>query len=123
MPFYSSSTRGFYLSEIHGDNIPADAVEITEAEHRALLDAQTAGNRIQPDARGRPVALPPPPKTPEQIAADEADAARRELAELDMQSIRDIRAYIAAQPGAPQRLRDLEATAVATRSRLSRGAA
>src|SRR5574340_1390039 len=37
--------------------IPADAVEITEAEHAALLDAQSTGKRIEADAGGRPVAV------------------------------------------------------------------
>lgn len=37
--------------------IPADAVEITEAEHAALLEAQSVGKIIQPDADGRPMAI------------------------------------------------------------------
>lgn len=40
--------------------IPADAVEITEAEHAALLDAQSQGKRIEVDANGMPVAVDPP---------------------------------------------------------------
>lgn len=60
---YSKSTNGFYVPKVHGANIPADAVEITEAEHSALLAAQSAGKRIQPDANGYPVAVDPPAPT------------------------------------------------------------
>ena len=65
--FYSKSTGGFYTREIHGDNIPADAVEITEVEHAALLEGQSQGKRIVADENGRPVLQDPPPPTAEQI--------------------------------------------------------
>lgn len=65
--FYSKSTGGFYSREIHGDNIPADAVEITNEQHQALIDGQPQGKMIQADANGRPVLVDPPPPTPEQI--------------------------------------------------------
>ncbi len=55
---FSKSTGGFYVLEIHGKNIPADVVEITEAEHSALLSGQAAGQMIVPDATGRPVLAP-----------------------------------------------------------------
>tara|TARA_R110000787_G_C13443394_1_gene446744 strand:- start:15933 stop:16253 length:321 start_codon:yes stop_codon:yes gene_type:complete len=41
------------------------------------------------------------------------------LTRLDMESIRDIREYIAAQPDAPQPLKDREALAIASRGRLA----
>ena len=65
--FYSKSTGGFYTSEIHGDNIPDDAVEITEAEHAALLEWQSQGKVIVADESGRPILQDPPPPTAEQI--------------------------------------------------------
>lgn len=68
--FYSASTGGFYDRAIHGDNIPADAVEITVEEHQALLECQSQGKLIQADINGRPVLADPPPPTPEQIIAD-----------------------------------------------------
>lgn len=40
------------------------------------------------------------------------------LAQLDRESIRDIREWIAAQPSAPQTLKDREAAAVAARARI-----
>ena len=65
--FYSKTTGGFYIREVHGDNIPADAVEITEAEHAALIEGQSLGKRIVADANGRPILQDPPPPTAEQI--------------------------------------------------------
>ena len=53
--FYVKSTNGFYDEAIHGDNIPADAVEITIEEHAALLDGQRQGKLITADGDGRPV--------------------------------------------------------------------
>lgn len=67
--FYSKSTGGFYTYEIHGDSIPYDAVEITEAEHAALLEGQSQGKRIVADENGRPILQDPPPPTAEQIIA------------------------------------------------------
>ena len=44
--FASKSTRGFYAPEIHGENMPADAVEITDEYHAELIDGQSAGKII-----------------------------------------------------------------------------
>lgn len=35
---YSPSTRGFYLPEIHGDAIPADAAAISEDDRQTILN-------------------------------------------------------------------------------------
>lgn len=59
--YYSKSTGGFYLPEIHGDNIPDDAVEITSEEHAALLAGQSSGKVITADASGAPVLTDPAP--------------------------------------------------------------
>lgn len=67
--YYSASTRGLYLTALHGDNIPADAVEITEAEHAAL-----AGKEIRLDAEGRPVAVEPPQPDPVEVAVAAIEA-------------------------------------------------
>lgn len=58
--FYSASTGGFYTTEIHGNNMPADVVPLTVEEHADLLAAQAAGKIIQPGANGKPVAVEPP---------------------------------------------------------------
>lgn len=58
--FYSAKTGGFYSAEIHGENIPDDAVEITEEQHAALLDWQFVGKVISADNDGNPVLVDPP---------------------------------------------------------------
>lgn len=58
--FYAKSTGGFYDAGVHGDAIPADAIEITVEEQAALLAAQSSGKRIVADANGHPIAVDPP---------------------------------------------------------------
>lgn len=65
--FYSKTTGAFYDRAIHGNNIPADAVEISNEDYRALIDGQSAGKRIVADAAGRPVLVDPPPPSQDQI--------------------------------------------------------
>lgn len=65
--FYSKTTGGFYSREIHGDNIPADAVEITTNEYADLLAAQSTGKVIRADQNGKPVAVDPPKPTSAQV--------------------------------------------------------
>ena len=77
--FYSATTGGFYTAEIHGDNIPADAVEITAEEHAALLDGQSNGKRIVADANGHPVLQDPPSPTTEQIIVLYTEGVQKHL--------------------------------------------
>lgn len=65
--FYSKATGGFYDAAIHGDTIPADAVEITADEHAELLAAQSFGKVIQADKDGKPVVVDPPKPTAAQV--------------------------------------------------------
>lgn len=55
---YSASTGGFYVPGIHSI-IPDDAVDVSQNEHAALMAAQSAGEKIQPDSKGRPTAISP----------------------------------------------------------------
>lgn len=50
--FYSPSTGGFYLREVHGDAIPRDAIRITDTQHHELLRQQSMGKRIIADQNG-----------------------------------------------------------------------
>ena len=77
--FYAKSTNGFYEEAIHGDNIPADAVEITGEEHQALLEGQSQGKIISADKNGKPVLKDQPPPTPEQIIAQYDAAVQQRL--------------------------------------------
>ena len=88
---YSPSHNSFYLPEIHGDNIPTDAVEITEAEHAALLEGQAQGKRIVADENGYPVLQDPPALT-----LDEAKQVK--LAEINAVCDAEIGAIKATYP-------------------------
>lgn len=57
--FASKTTRGFYDAAIHGDNMPADVVEITAEEHAAMMDGQSNGKLIDFDEAGRPFLADP----------------------------------------------------------------
>lgn len=65
--FYSPSTGGFYSSEINGDDMPDDVIDISAETYAAVLAAQEAGKRIVPGADGSPVAADPLPPTAEQL--------------------------------------------------------
>lgn len=67
--FYSPSSRGFYLREIHGDNIPEDCLEISIEEHAALLAGQSEGKEIVPDETGKPVLADPQKIVPGYVSA------------------------------------------------------
>ena len=105
---FAKSTVGFYDPAIHGSVIPPDAVEITPAQHAALLAAQAAGKRIVPDANGYPVAQdPPPPPAPtaEQIRADRVAAVYAHMdAAAHALGYDDIRAAVtyADEPAVPK---------------------
>jgi hypothetical protein len=65
--FYSKTTGGFYDAVIHGDSIPADAVEISAEEYAYLLEGQSNGQRITAGADGKPVLTDPPKATATQV--------------------------------------------------------
>lgn len=81
--YYSKQTGGFYTREIHGDNIPADAVEITQGQHAELLQGQSEGKVITADKNGSPVLADLPVPTTEQLT----NAARAERDRL-IESVR-----------------------------------
>ena len=86
--FYSKTTGGFYTAEIHGDNIPDDAVEITADEHAALLEGQSQGKIIYADKNGKPILKDPPPPTAEELQAQANAEARAYLASTDWYVVR-----------------------------------
>lgn len=61
--FYSKSTGGFYSTEIHGNNMPDDVVEITNEHYTHLLNSQSNGFSIGADEDGNPIATAPPPES------------------------------------------------------------
>ena len=62
--YYSKQTGGFYHSDYHadhmiGENIPEDAIEITEDYHRELFEGQGQGKQIIADDNGYPILRDP----------------------------------------------------------------
>ena len=76
----SPTTKGFYDSDIHKKMIPSDAIEISAALHKELLDAQAKGHSIDVDEAGHPVvALPAPAATRAQLQRKIKREARRRI--------------------------------------------
>lgn len=61
--FYSKQTGGFYSREIHGDNIPSDAVEVSAEDYLFLIEGQSSGKIILPDENGFPQLVDKPVPT------------------------------------------------------------
>ncbi|GFM82873.1 hypothetical protein PSCICN_35650 [Pseudomonas cichorii] len=57
--FYSSSTGCTYLPAIHGDQIPADAVEISEDIYTSVIANPPAGKVRSHDESGLPILIDP----------------------------------------------------------------
>ncbi|MDN4591254.1 hypothetical protein DBA29_22485 [Xenophilus aerolatus] len=84
--FFASSSGGFYDDAIHGEHMPADAVEITRARYESLLSEQAAGKLITADAAGHPIATVRPalaPQVPSQVSQRQAHLALLEVGLLD----------------------------------------
>lgn len=81
--YYAKSTGGFYSPDIN-PVIPADAVEISDETHRALLEGQAAGKLIVADADGRPTLQDPPPPPPAPIPNVSPRQIRQALTRLNL---------------------------------------
>lgn len=100
--YYSAERRGFFTEEIHGDNLPADAVEITTEEWSQLIHEQSAhGKQIVPGPGGKPIAVTQvvTPDMKRQLIEAQIDAIRRAPDTLDL-----ARAAALDKPGAKEQL-------------------
>lgn len=77
--------------------LPVGCVSITATDANAILN---------------------PPLTQAQLNQQASDQAKASLIALDLASIRDLRAWVAAQPTAPQTLKDRETAAIALRAKV-----
>jgi len=69
---------GRYLTDVHGDNIPTDAIEVSEAIFNASIQMQRPAL-----ISGELVELPPEAPTPEQLAEQANAEAKAYLASTD----------------------------------------
>lgn len=64
---YSKSTNAFYDTSLH-KKIPADAVDVTDAQYATVRAAHAAGHVISADAEGAPITTARPDRTAAQTA-------------------------------------------------------
>lgn len=83
MRLYSKSTGCTYLSDVHGKDIPDDAVPISEGRYQSVIASPPAGKIRSHDADGLPVLIDPPihvPTADDHRAAIAAERYRKETA-------------------------------------------
>ena len=87
--FYSAKTGGFYSHEIHGSNIPADAVELSDGMHQQLMEGQATGKIIMAGKNGYPVLMDAPQPDADQLAAAARADRDARIAATDYMLMRD----------------------------------
>ncbi|WEW99795.1 DUF4376 domain-containing protein [Pseudomonas nitroreducens] len=60
MYFYSAQTEGWYRTDIHGDEIPGDAVAISDEGYSELCAGVSASKMLIPGEDGRPMLVDRP---------------------------------------------------------------
>lgn len=81
---FSKTTLGFYLLEIHGENIPVDAIEISDALYESVR-----GKNVVADANGLPCAYVPPAPTITELSATVRTERNALLTASDWTQVRD----------------------------------
>lgn len=94
---YSQGSACFFHTDLHGVDIPADAVEITDEDHAALIAGQSQGQIIVADAGGFPMLADPPP--PEPIQPTVVTMRQARLALLGAGLLTQVNDAIAGMPG------------------------
>ncbi|BFN28470.1 hypothetical protein PSCT_01891 [Pseudomonas sp. SCT] len=99
--FYSEKAGAFYDPAIHGEALPADAIEITRQRHGELLGGLARGQRVVVQA-GLPILIDPPAHVPtvEEVCTridTAADTARARVAGDPLRAVEYDRARIEAQ--------------------------
>lgn len=114
--YYSASRNGFFSQDIHGANLPADAVEITHDEWQSLLDAQgRGGKKIVPGPDGKPAAVDQDmtPEMKRRLIEAQIDELRRAPDTIDLH-----RAAALGKPGAREQLESIDNRIEALRATL-----
>jgi len=82
--YFSPSTCGAYVPEIHGENMPGDVVEVPENVWQSLLDELSKKpKKMSSRANGQPMLIDPPPLDAEALAAVERAWRNAQLALTD----------------------------------------
>lgn len=89
--YWSNSKKGFFTKEIHGDDRPADCVELTHAEWQDYLEKQTQGFEIAPSqGQGKPILVDRRP-SPTDVEAEKVRAKRSGLLYNYVDSVNQVR--------------------------------
>ena len=100
MFYHSKLTGGFYATEIHGDHIPADAIELTDKQYYDLILGLSQGKIIVDGVDGPTLSDPPAPSVEElaekqRLADLRADAMVSDmLARLKIATPADISTFV-----------------------------
>ncbi len=78
--FYSN---GWYNTDIHADNIPMGAVEVSQDDYESLMAAQSLGRTIQAGENGYPAAVESPGPTADELAGERVARYREVRATAD----------------------------------------
>ncbi len=82
--YFSASTCGAYIREIHGDDMPADVIEIDESVWQVLLnELSTSPKKMSSGPDGHPLLIDPPPLDAEAQAVVERAWRDRQLIVTD----------------------------------------
>lgn len=93
--YYSKTTGGFYSQDIHGENMPADVVEISDEVHAEMLAGQALGKRIVAGQDGAPMLADQPAPTTTELWASHQVQAQVALDASDMVALRCFKAGVA----------------------------
>ena len=82
--FFSPSTCGAYRLDVHGSDMPADVVEVTEGNWLGLLkELETSPKKMSSRPDGQPVLIDPPPLDAAELGAIERAWRDAQLALTD----------------------------------------
>lgn len=99
---YSPSSGGFYRKDVHGVNIPGDAVPMSLERYLSTIASPPPGKVLSHDSNGIPIRTDPPPYVPTvaelcQRIDTAADTARARVAGDPLRAVEYDRARIAAE--------------------------
>ena len=89
--FYSAATNSFYSTELNGDAIPTDAVEVSAQTHTDIMAAVATGQTYGPDKDGFPVIMSRPAPSVEVLKSACKEKAKQRLANTDFSQVADVR--------------------------------
>ena len=89
--YWSNSKKGFFVKEIHAENLPGDCVELTIAEHQEYMNKQSIGFEITPSTgTGKPILIDRRP-SPTEVEAMNVRIKRGQLLGKYVDAVNQVR--------------------------------